>query len=103
MNEEKLEKELEAYRELAKADKKIDVAGLMINALQKHESNMFSVKQKRWAYLISIAIPPVGFLLALNFFMSDKDDGPQAALWCSILTVVSIIITVLLMKVILAP
>jgi hypothetical protein len=98
MNEEKLEKQIEQYRELAKKDKKIDVASLMLNALQQHEANLIPIKQKRWAYLISLGIPPVGFLFALNFLLSDKDDRNSTALMCVILTVVSVILAILIGK-----
>ena len=98
MNDEKLEKELEAYRDLAHQDKKIDVAALMINALQKHQSNLLDVKQKRWAYLISLSVPPVGLFFALKFYLSDKDDGAQAAIICLVLTALAVLLFVLLSK-----
>jgi len=98
MSEEKLTKEIETYRELAKSDKKIDVAALMINALQKSESNMLTAKEKRWAYLIAIGAPPLGLLFALKFYLSDKDDSKEAALMCVVLTAVSIMILVLFTK-----
>jgi len=98
MSEEKLEKEIETYRELAKQDKKIDIASLMINALQKHESNLLPVKQKRWAYLISLAVPPVGIFFALKFYTSDKDDAKETAMICLLLTAVSILFTIFLAK-----
>ncbi|MEJ0021082.1 MAG: hypothetical protein WDN47_00695 [Candidatus Doudnabacteria bacterium] len=39
MKEDKLAKELETYRQLAKNDKKIDVASLAISAMLQQESN----------------------------------------------------------------
>lgn len=94
MSEEKLEKELEQYRELAKEDKKVDVASLMINALQQHRSNLLEPKQKRWAYLISLVVPPVGLFFAVKFYFSGKDDGKEAGLMCVVLTAVSILLLV---------
>ena len=99
MNEEKLAKELETYKELAKQDKKIDVASLMITALEKQQSNNLSDKEKRWAYLISLVAPPFGLLFAVKFYFSGKDDGEQAAWICGILTAVSILLAVLFVKV----
>jgi hypothetical protein len=100
MNEEKLNKEFEVYRELAKQNKKIDVASLMINALQKQDSNSLSDKQKRWAYLISLGLPPFGLLFAAKFYYSGKDDGEHAAWICTVLTAVSVLLFVVLAKVI---
>ncbi|OGE73884.1 MAG: hypothetical protein A3C49_03625 [Candidatus Doudnabacteria bacterium RIFCSPHIGHO2_02_FULL_42_25] len=98
MSEDKLEKEIEEYAKLGASDKKIDVAGLMINALQKHERNLIPVKEKRIAYLVSLALPPLGFIYAIKFYLSDKDDGSQAALFCTLLTVFSLIISFFLVK-----
>lgn len=95
MSEEKLSKEIEAYKELAKQDKKIDVAALMINALQKHEDNLLPVKQKRWAYLISLVMPPFGLIFAAKFYLSGKDDGEQSAWICAALTALSILLFIL--------
>ena len=98
MNEEKLTKELETYKELAKADKKIDVASLMINALQQHKQNNLTDKEKRWAYLVSLVAPPLGLIFAVKFYFSGKDDAEQAALMCGILTTVSIMLVILFGK-----
>lgn len=100
MKEDKLAKELEVYRELAKQDKKIDIAQLAINALQKQESNMLTTKQKKWAYLVSLALPPFGLIFAVKFYMSGKDDGEQSAWICAALTAISILLFVLFAKVI---
>jgi hypothetical protein len=102
MSEEKLEKEFEVYKQIAKEDKKIDVAALMINALQKHEANLLPEKQKRWAYLISLTVPPVGLFFALKFYLQDKDDAKEAALMCLVLTALSILLTVLFTKALLS-
>ena len=99
MSEKKLEKEFEVYKELATQDKKIDVAALMINALQKHETNLTPDRQKRWAYLISLAFPPFGLLFAIKFYFSDKDDAKHVALLCVVLTCVSILLLVIFTKV----
>jgi Na+-driven multidrug efflux pump len=98
MDDEKLKQEIETYKELASKDKKIDVATLMINALQKHQVNLLPIAQKRWAYLFSLAIPPLGIFFVVKFYLSDKEDGTQAAVMCLILTIVSIVLTVVLIK-----
>src|SRR5262249_12937916 len=102
MSEEKLEKEFAQLRELSKADKKIDVAGLMISALQKQQANLLSSKEKRWAYLISLVAPPFGLIFSFKFYFSGKDDGEQAAWMCGILTAIGILAFVLFGKIILS-
>lgn len=99
-NDEKLTKQLAEYHELAKVDKKIDVASLMINALQSQELNNLSGKQKRWAYLISLAVPPFGLIFAIKFYYSGKDDGEQAAWICGALTAFSIFVFILFARLI---
>jgi hypothetical protein len=88
-NEKKLEKELEMYENLAKDNKKIDVASLMINAIKNQERNYVSFKQKKWAYLISVGLPPLGLLFALKFYFSDETDAKQVANICVLLTILS--------------
>ncbi len=102
MKEEKLVEEFEIYQELAKQDKKIDVASLMISALEKQQSNSLPDKQKRWAYLISLIAPPFGLIFAVKFYLSGKDDGEQAAWICGALTAVAILLLVLFGKILLS-
>ena len=99
MDEEKLANELKSYQELAKKDKKIDVAALMMQALQKQQTNNLPDKQKRWGYLVSLALPPFGLIFAFKFYFSGKDDGEQAAWICGILTAISVLLGVLFVKV----
>jgi len=100
MSEDKLAQQLEEYKKLAAEDKKIDVAALMINALQSHQLNLLSDKQKRWAYVISFTLPPFGLLFAIQFYFSGKDDGKQAAWICVTLTAVSLLLFVIFAKLI---
>ncbi len=97
MSDEKLENIVSEYAELAK-DKNIDTAALLMNALQQEDQNRLSTKTKRIAYLVSIAIPPSGFLFALAFYFSDKSDGKTTAYACIILTVISLVISIILFK-----
>jgi|SRR3989344_586619 len=92
MDDEKFTKELETYRKLAEADKSVDAATLAIQALQNHEANEIPSRQKRWAYWISLALPPLGLFFAIKFYFSGKDDGRQAAIICAILTSFSCIL-----------
>ena len=97
MSDEKLESLVNEYADLAK-DKKIDAAALLINALEQQDQNKLSVSAKRWAYIISLTLPPLGLLFAAWFYFSDKTDGKQAAVVCIILTAVSILFALILLK-----
>jgi hypothetical protein len=98
----KLDKEIKTYIELAQKDKSIDVASLMISALNKGPSNLLSTREKRWAYLISVGVPPFGLIFALKFYFSDTDDGKQSAYICVGLTVASIIFLVIISRLLFA-
>ncbi|MGE5392824.1 MAG: hypothetical protein ACM3NH_03725 [Candidatus Saccharibacteria bacterium] len=89
-NEREIEARLAQYRALADKDKNIDVAGLMVSLLENQNANLLPQNQKRWAYLVSLALPPFGLLFALRFYVSGKDDGKQAAYICIGLTIASI-------------
>lgn len=97
-----LEQTLGQYTEAAKENKNIDVAALMLNALQRQDTNRLTAKQKRWAYLVAIALPPLGLLYALKFYFSDEVDAREAAITCVILTVISIFLMWLTFKVLLS-
>lgn len=87
----KLNKEFAAYEDLAKDNKKIDVAALMINALQNQDRNLVSFKQRKWAYLISVSLPPLGLICALKFYFSDEADAKHVANVCVLLTILSVL------------
>jgi hypothetical protein len=91
-SEEKLAAQVNEIQALAKENKNIDTAALLLSALDSHSSNLVPAKQKRWAYLISIAVPPFGLLFALKYFFSDEDDARHTAYACMVLTVVSVLI-----------
>ncbi len=99
MNEEKqLEEQFAEYQKVAKENKDVDVTALMINALQgqQQNQNLVSVKAKRWAYTISVGVPPLGLLFALRYYFGDEDDGKQVAYICILLTVLSVVAFVIL-------
>ncbi len=93
MPESKLEEQFKQLQELAKKDKSIDVAGLMVKALETHNDNFIPIKEKRWAYIVSIAVPLAGFYYVIKYFTSDKEDGLQNAMICTILSCFCLIIT----------
>lgn len=102
MLDDKLAQQIESFREMAKQNKKIDLAELAINALQQQEANMLTPKQKKWAYLVSVGLPPFGLIFAFKFYYSGKDDGEQAAWICAVLTAVSILTFALITRIILS-
>jgi len=74
---------------VAKGNKGVDMTALMINALENQHKNQISPRQKKWAYLVSIGLPPFGLIFALVFYFGGKDDGKRQALICLILTIVA--------------
>ena len=98
MTEEELAAQIKTYAELAQKDKRVDVAGLALAALQSHESNMLSPKEKRISYLISLSLPPLGLVWAFKFYFSGKSDGKHAAYVNVALTVISLILLLVLGK-----
>ena len=99
MNEDKLNKQIEMYRELAKHDKDIDVGKLMLTALNESApENAVPARQKRLAYFVSIGFPPFGLLFALRFAFSSYDDGLKTAMYCTVLTAASVITFALIFK-----
>jgi hypothetical protein len=101
MSDKKLEELVNQYAVLAKDDK-IDTTALLFNALEQEDANRISSKTKRWAYLISISVPPFGLLFAIWFYIGDKSDGKSAAITCTLLTAFSCLMTFLLFKTILS-
>ncbi len=102
MSDQKLEELATEYAELAK-DKNIDAATLMISALQQQDQNRLSAKSRRWAYLASLAVPPVGYLLALYYyFLKDESDAKYTAYWCVALTTISLVLSVIFFNAVLS-
>ncbi len=87
----KLEEQVKTYVELAKKDKKIDIASLMMTAMDDAKHNHLPVKEKRWAFIISLSIPFIGFYYAFKYFNSNADDANETALACGILACVCLI------------
>jgi hypothetical protein len=97
MSDEKLEAITKEYAELAK-DKNIDVSSLMVNALSQGDDDRVATSTRRWAYLVSIGLPPLGYAFALWFLLSSKSDAKTVAYWCVGLTTVSLFGSILLLK-----
>lgn len=90
--DEKLEKQIEQFQEVAKENKNVDVNMLMVNALQNADQAAKKSGSRKWPYLISIGLPPLGLLFALKyFFFSDEEDATQAGYICIFLTFASLL------------
>jgi hypothetical protein len=96
MDSDKLHEQFKIYQEMAKQDKSIDVAGLMMQALDTKDKNYIPAGKKRLAYLVSIGFPPFGLIFALQFWFSDKEDGPQTAVICVVMTAAAAILLVVM-------
>ncbi len=101
-DEQDIEKKLETYRELAKEDPKVDAALLMTNALEQSAQNEISAKKKKWAYLISLGLPPLGLFIAAWYLIGDKTDRKKVAAICAILTLISGLISWAIAKAVLS-
>jgi hypothetical protein len=90
-SEEEVTRKINDYQELAKSNKNIDVASLMINALEQAQREEVDAKKKKRAYMVSVIAPPLGLFFAVRYFFSDKDDGKRVALICVILTAIALL------------
>ncbi len=89
-NESKLEQQVNEYAALAKENPNIDVTSLMLNAVSQ-KNNLVSPGVKKWAYIISLGVPPIGLFIAIKYyFFSDEEDAFQVANICIILTFVAL-------------
>ncbi len=97
-SEKKLAQQVNEYQQVAKETPGVDIGMLMLNALQNQKKNLVSSRVKRWAYLISLGVPPFGILFAAKYFFSDEDDAKTVAWTCVILTAVALVFLYILTK-----
>ena len=90
--EQKLAEQINTYAQLAKENPNIDAAALMLNAVKTENRNLVSSNAKRWAYLISLGLPPFGLLFTLKYYFSGEDDAKNVATTCAALTVFSLLL-----------
>jgi hypothetical protein len=88
--DKKIEEQIKTYADLGKENPNIDVASLMLNALQTPNKNLVNSKSKKWAYFISIGAPPFGLFFAIKYYFSNEDDAKQVANMCIILTTLAL-------------
>jgi hypothetical protein len=103
-SDKRLQQEISEYQNLAQENKNIDVTALMLNALNKQteNGNVVSSKAKKWAYWISVSVPPVGLFFAAYYYFSSEDDAKHVANICVILTIVCLAFIWMLGKTILS-
>lgn len=90
-NEIEIEKKMAIYRELAAENKNIDVASLMLSALDQARQEEVEQSKKRIAYIVSVGLPPLGLLYAIRYYFSDKPDGKHVTLLCVLFTAISLL------------
>lgn len=90
--EKEVERKIEQYQDLAKDNKNIDLASLMINALEQARQEEIAQKKKKRAYFVSVVAPPLGLFFAVRYYFSDKPDGKRVALVCVVLTAFSFLV-----------
>jgi hypothetical protein len=91
MNQDKkIEERISQFQALGKEDKNVDVAKLMMFSLNE-KGNAVSSKKKRWAYIVSLGLPPIGFLLALKYYFDDEDDARHVANVCVVITLAALL------------
>jgi len=97
-DETKLSQQFDEYAKLGKEHKDVDVSMLMMHALEQAQRDEIDQAKKRKAYMISVFLPPLGYLAALWYFFSDKPDGRKVALNCAIITSITLLLTLLIGK-----
>lgn len=90
-DENKLNQQMEEYARLGKEHKDVNVAALMINALEQAQRDEMEQSKKKKAYLVSLFLPPLGYLAALWVLYQDKPDAKKVALNCAIITSISLL------------
>jgi hypothetical protein len=98
---EEIEDKLKSIQDIAKTDPHIDATALMISALEQEHADQVETKHRRWLYMISLGLPPIGYGIAIYYrFFSGKKDGVTIAWWCVGLTTFSIIVSAFTLNII---
>jgi hypothetical protein len=100
MNQDKkIEEHISQFQALGKEDKNVDVAKLMLYSLNQ-KGKVVSPNKKRWAYIISLGLPPIGLLLALKYYFDEEDDARHVANMCILITLFSLLLAWISIKMI---
>lgn len=92
--DKQLEKQFQEYEVQAKEYKNIDVATLMISALENQNKKLVSPRLRKWAYAISIGFPPLGLLFVPRFYFGQEDDARHTGNVCLVLTAVAVVFSI---------
>jgi len=93
--DKQLEKQFQAYEVQARENKNIDVATLMINAMENQNKKLVSPRLRKWAYVISIGFPPFGVLFVPRFYFGQEDDARHTGNVCLVLTAIALVFLIL--------
>jgi hypothetical protein len=103
IEEQLVESRMKEYAEASKNNANVDKAALAIAALESVQNGSgVSQKKKKWLYLASLALPPIGFAFALWYLFSKKIDGKRVALVCAVITIGSLLLAWLVFSVFVA-
>ncbi|MBI3231701.1 MAG: hypothetical protein HYZ51_01310 [Candidatus Doudnabacteria bacterium] len=91
MSDEDLSKKLETYQGIAKENPSVNVNMLMMNALEQENQKLKTSKSHKWAYMVSIGLPPFGLLFALKYYLSGDKEEQTAGNICVALTAVAVL------------
>ena len=91
--EQMAEERLRQYNEAAAHSAGADKAALAIAALEAAEfENSVSAKKKKWLYILSLSLPPIGLVFAAYYLFSSKNDAKRVAFICLLITVFGIVV-----------
>ncbi len=86
--EKEAERQLKTYAEAAQGNAGVNKAVLAMAAMEAAQNaDRITAKKKRWAYLLSFGLPPLGLIFAAWYYFSPKLGAKRMALVCLILTV----------------
>ena len=76
--EREVRKKMEFYQEAASSSQAVDKAALAMAALDEAAAaERVAAKKRRWAYIMAIALPPIGVIIACFYYFSRKTDGKR--------------------------
>ncbi len=83
--EREVRKKMEFYQEAAAKSQSVDKAVLAMAALDEAAAaERVAAKKRRWAYLIALALPPIGVIVAFFYYFSKKSDGKRVG-WITLI------------------
>jgi hypothetical protein len=88
--EDKATELIDDWRKDLEDEKGVDKAKLAIAAMDEAERQYGHPKSHKWLYIISAGAPPAGLLIGAWLFFSGKPGDRRVAIWCAVLTVISL-------------